>query len=329
MHDPIPTVIYARISQDPRDTGLGVERQLQDCSVLRLHGLTVVAELVDNDTSAYSGKRRPQYEALLDVIRSGAVRKVVAHHTDRLHRRLRDLVEYCDVVTAAGVTTHTVKAGDLDLSTPSGIMMAQIKGAVDEAYVSEARDKNIRMRRQIAERGGRHKTARCYGWDDDGLTLRESEAAIVREIIDRLIAGEPQTRIAASLNQRGLSTGRGKLWTGIGVKKVALRASNAAIRTYYEQEFDAVWEPIVTRETYRHLQAVMQGKDSRRHKRGAGRRYLRRASRSVVSGGASSASEPPGATPRAPTAVMGDSRTQPSGRAAARPAGTSPLWSTW
>ena len=52
--------IYARISSDQDGTTLGVQRQLEDCRKLAADlGWQVVDEYVDNDLSAYSGKRRP------------------------------------------------------------------------------------------------------------------------------------------------------------------------------------------------------------------------------------------------------------------------------
>ena len=62
--------IYARISLDRRD-GEGAARQLADCRELaKSRGWTDIAEYVDNDISAYSGRRRPEYERLLDDLRA-------------------------------------------------------------------------------------------------------------------------------------------------------------------------------------------------------------------------------------------------------------------
>ncbi|MEB0014852.1 recombinase family protein, partial [Glaciimonas sp. Cout2] len=59
---PNRAAIYVRISRDRVGAGLGVERQEDDCRVLaKQMGLEVVRVLVDNDISAYSGKKRPGY----------------------------------------------------------------------------------------------------------------------------------------------------------------------------------------------------------------------------------------------------------------------------
>lgn len=277
---PLRAAIYTRISNDPRLTGLGIERQLEDCMELcDRNGWKVVAVYPENDTSAYSGKRRPQYEKLCQSIKDRDIDIVVAWHTDRLHRRLLELVEYTNLVRDGErmvVQTHTVKAGDIDLSTPSGIMIAHIKGAVDESYVSEAREKNLRGRRQIAEKGGRHKVARVYGWEDDGIALRESEAMIVREMASRLISGETGTSIAADLNARKIPTIRGGgIWHGITISKMASRASNAAIREHRgELHYNGQWQPIMSVETWERVKLALDSRQSLQFKRGAGRKYL-------------------------------------------------------
>ncbi len=63
--------------------GLGVERQQEDCEALiKQLGGSVVAAYSDNDISAYSGKHRPGYEALLQSIKNGEIDAVAVWHQD-------------------------------------------------------------------------------------------------------------------------------------------------------------------------------------------------------------------------------------------------------
>src|SRR5882724_1805720 len=81
--------IYVRISRDRAGAGLGVARQEEDCRALAARlGVEVAADAIysDNDLSAYSGKPRPRYLAMLEDIRAGLIDVVLAWHTDRLHR---------------------------------------------------------------------------------------------------------------------------------------------------------------------------------------------------------------------------------------------------
>ena len=125
--------------------GLGVERQEQDCRELGARlGWTVVEVFADNDLSAYSGKRRPRYRAMLEAMPAGRIGAVLAWHTDRLHRSPIELEEYIAACNdGRDVPTHTVQAGPLDLSSPSGRMVARQLGAVAR-YESEHRSERVR-----------------------------------------------------------------------------------------------------------------------------------------------------------------------------------------
>ena len=79
--------MYARISEDREGAGLGVERQLGDqCALFAQLGLRLTGVYADNDLSAFTGKPRPDYLAMLTDLDSGGAKVVTAWHTDRLHR---------------------------------------------------------------------------------------------------------------------------------------------------------------------------------------------------------------------------------------------------
>lgn len=147
--------IYCRISRDDREgSGLGVKRQETDCRALAKRlGWTVAEVYTDNDVSAYSGKPRPAYKRMLGDLRAGNVNAVLAWHTDRLHRSPRELEEFIDVIEAGKAVVHTVQAGPLDLSTPSGRLVARNLGAAAR-YESEHKAERIRRKHlESAEQG--------------------------------------------------------------------------------------------------------------------------------------------------------------------------------
>ena len=143
--------IYARISSDRTGAGLGVERQIEQCRELaRRLNLEVVEVFTDNDISAYSGKRRPGYEKLLEAIRCGDIDAVLCWHTDRLTRRMKDLSDYVEACQARKVITHTVQSGHLDLSTADGLLHASL-GVVIAAHESQHKGERIRAQKRQAE----------------------------------------------------------------------------------------------------------------------------------------------------------------------------------
>ena len=82
----------------------------------------------DNDLSAYSGRRRPDYERMLTDIEAGVITAVIAWHPDRLHRRMAELERYISVCDKHGVRTRRCGLGSWDLSTAAGKMTARQSG---------------------------------------------------------------------------------------------------------------------------------------------------------------------------------------------------------
>lgn len=173
--------VYARISEDREGAHLATERQTDDCRELaeRLSTPQVEYKIVkifeDNDLSAYTGKPRPGYKAMLAALREGEAECVLAWHTDRLHRSPAELEEYIDVCGPAGIPTRTAKAGDLDLSTATGRMIARQLGVQARYEVERMIERSRRARDQKATHGEYAGGPRPFGYEEDGLTPRTLE----------------------------------------------------------------------------------------------------------------------------------------------------------
>lgn len=215
-------VVYARISHDAglddpeaTDEGLGVKRQVDDCTALADSlGLTVVATYADNDVSAAGrAKARPQYEAMLASVRDGGAGVILAYSNSRLTRRPRELEDLIDLHNQTGVAIRTVVSGQDDLSTADGRMVARIKANVDAA---EAERTSERVKRQKQQRlqagmppGSRYRT---FGYTRDWQAVK-GEATIVRDVFARVAAGESVNSITNDLRSRDLTTVSGKPWS--------------------------------------------------------------------------------------------------------------------
>jgi len=269
--------VYLRISQDRSGEGLGVQRQEQDCRKLADSlGWTVAKVYEDNDTSAYSGKRRPAYAELLADIDSGAVAGVIAWHPDRLHRSPRELEEYIDLAERMKVVTHTVQAGKWDLSTPSGRAVARTLGAWAR-YESEHKGERIRRaRQQQALAGGWHGGIRPYGFEPDGVTVRDCEAREIARAAESVLAGASLRSCVRDLNERGIptATARGP-WTSLALKDTIMRPRTAGLSSHLgEVVGPAVWPAIVGEDTWRAVCAILSDKSRRTNHRGGTVRWL-------------------------------------------------------
>jgi site-specific DNA recombinase len=224
--------IYCRISQDRDGAGLGVSRQEEDCRKLAAdRGLTVTRVFVDNDVSAYSGKKRRGYSEMLDALQRGEASVVLCWHTDRLHRSPVELEAYIDVCKAHEVRTFAVKSGELDLATDSGQMIARMLGA---AARYESDQKATRVRRameQKALKGEWLGGPRPFGWQFvDGVPEPHPvEAAVVADVCNAVLQGQSLGSIVAGLNASGITTSVGKPWGYAQLRQMLVRPRNAGL----------------------------------------------------------------------------------------------------
>ena len=253
--------IYVRISEDREGAGLGVERQEADCRALaeRLEWDVIEPPYVDNDTSAYSGKPRKRYRDLLADLRTGKADAVLVWHTDRLHRSPKELEEYIEVCQPREIPTQTVKAGPLDLATPSGRLMARQLGAFARFESEHHSDRAKRQRLQAASSGRWAGGLRPYGWEADGLTVVEHEAETIRWMAAELLSGTSLRAISRRLNARGERTSTGKPWTAKAVQLLLLRPRNAGLSVYQgEIVSDAPLLPaILDADTWHGVRAIL------------------------------------------------------------------------
>jgi len=263
----IAAAIYARISEDREGRALGVGRQVGDCrALIERRGWTVAGEYTDNDLSAYTGRVRPAYRRLLDDVRSSRVEAIVAWHPDRLHRSPRELEEFIEIVEGAGIPVETVTAGDIDLTTPSGRVVARTLGAMAR-YESEHKSERIRRKHAELAAAGRPVGGgtRPFGFEADRVTVRADEATLIREAAGRVLAGDSLRGICADWNRRGIVTPTGGRWMQQPLRRLLMSPRIAGWREHAgAMVARAVWPAIIDRDTLDRLRAVLS--DPRRRK---------------------------------------------------------------
>lgn len=232
--------IYVRQSLDRTGQGMAVARQIAECRELcERNGWAVEEIYQDNDVSATSGKPRPQWRRLLADLADGRHDVLVCWHTDRMYRRLRDLVDLVEIAERRALMIATVKASDLDLSTPSGRMVASLLGSV-AAYEGEQKGaRQVAANRQRAQQGVVLWTRRPFGFrrDGDEIAIVEEEAAEIRKAAQRVIDGATLTSIADELNRRGVRTTLGREWSVTSVRRVLLNPRTAGRVTSKGEDF--------------------------------------------------------------------------------------------
>lgn len=255
--------LYTRISSDPNadtdDGGAGVARQESDCRVLaeRL-GWTVADVYTDNDISAYNGRVRPAFEAMLDAIKRGQYDGLLCWHTDRLTRSMKDLERVIEVCDAAQVPIRTVNGGDLDLSTATGKMLARILGSVSRQESEHKSERQRRANIQRAEAGGWWSSHRVFGYTTDGK-LHDVEAAMIRQAAADVLAGMSLRAVVKGWNASGVKSSRGAAWNVSRIKRMLLNPRYAALRAYHGKIVGpGDWEAVLDLDTHHGLVAMLK-----------------------------------------------------------------------
>jgi site-specific DNA recombinase len=80
--------------------------------------------------------------------------------------------------------------------------------------------------------GEPNSSTRPFGFEEDRVTIREEEAAIIRDFASRALAGEALVSLADELNTRGIQSAQGNPWKNTTLKKMLSRPINCGRITY-------------------------------------------------------------------------------------------------
>jgi hypothetical protein len=154
---------------------------------------------------------------------------LISWHLDRVLRRAVDLERVLDAIESHRLPVPVVflQAGEIDLTTPSGRLLARILAAV---AANEGDIKSARLSEQRAQQAyaGKAHGPLGYGYDSEQRIIPE-EASIVREVAERVVQGDTLYSIAADLNARGVPTPADGKWDARRVTKVVERGQRAEL----------------------------------------------------------------------------------------------------
>jgi site-specific DNA recombinase len=247
----LPIDVYARISLDGDNDEEGVKRQVRDIvKSLKAQGLPIGQTFVDNDTSAYTGVERPEYEKMLQRLRDGKSGGIAGYHLKRILRRMVEMEDLIAIVEQTGIRVITIASSELDLNSASGRAIGRILAAFGQMEVEEISE---RMQAYFADRAGRgephRRGRRPFGYNDDWLTLHPVEGPAYRKLFDQIIAGSTLSEIADQWERAGIVDRNGHRFpvSNIRAKILAPRARGAV--THQGEVIDGVvgkWEPVVS-----------------------------------------------------------------------------------
>lgn len=267
--------LYARLSKDRNGTRKAVERQLEDCRELveRLGGV-VTHVFVDNDTSAFTGAPRPEYQRLKLALENGDIDAAASWKFDRLNRKVTESFEYWKLFETTLRPTYTVLSGQITDASASTFEQYMNSGVRGEGEVRVMCERVQRAKLQSARAGKFGGGNRPFGFTNDGMSIVPEEAAVLHQMADRLLNGDSYRTIALALNDQGITTTKGRPWRALKISQTLFRKRNFGIREHLGHEYPAAWPAIFDAEMAAKLYVAQAGRSALRNSRGKGRTHL-------------------------------------------------------
>ncbi len=291
--EPTPAALYARVSSDRQDVDLSVAAQLRALrDYARENGYVVAREYVDE---AESGRvdDRPRFKEMIDTASNANApfREILVWKFSRFTRKREHAVVYKSMLRRKGVRVVSITEPADD--TPTGKLLEGIIETVDEFYSENLAQEVRRGMREAASRGFWVGSRTPYGFNrvmvQDGAKERPvlepdpDAARVVRRIFDLADAGTGMLQIANTLNDEGITSPAGKLWSKNGIHFIlrnevytgtlvwGASARSKAEPVRVEKAFPA----IVSRAKFSRVNALMRSRAPKRtHPRRVASTYL-------------------------------------------------------
>ena len=246
--------IYLRLSRET-ESSTSITRQREACHAFAAsRGWDIVLECEDVDVSASKRRLdRPGLTTIREAMERGDIEIVLFWRTDRLARSIIDFSTLMAEADAHGVALVSATE-PLDLTSPMGRAMAQIVAIFAEMEARAISDRTKSSHRHLLHvgraTGGKlpHWLDRIPNPDGPGYveTLNPERAAIVREALTRLTAGESANAIAADFRARDVPrTYKNTPWRNSAILRWAHSDALTGQRFSYGQTVrDATGQPV-------------------------------------------------------------------------------------
>ncbi|OCW84455.1 hypothetical protein A8M60_10670 [Nocardia farcinica] len=208
---------YLRVSKsdDKDDESLTIETQRRLIRALcEAREWTYGPEYIDEGVSATKTRGiSTDWATMLSEVGTGRFDVIVARDLDRLLRTLQDLVKLIDI----GAKVATVN-GEIDLTTADGEFRATMLAAVARFEIRRKAERSVAANESRRLRGEPIVRAKILGYDEDGMTQIDDEAAAVLKAFKDFVAGKKITHVARDLAEAGFTTARGRAWSNENIR---------------------------------------------------------------------------------------------------------------
>lgn len=266
-------MIYARYSSHAQ-RDVSIEQQFDACGRFAAAGNYAVVERYAD--RAISGKtdNRPQFQRMMRDAHKGGFDFVIAWKSNRMGRNMLQAMVNESKLAELGIRCLYVEE-DFD-DTAAGRFALRNMMNVNQFY-SENMAEDVR-------RGMADNASKCmvnnlppYGYrkgKDGRFEINEEQAAVVREIFSRVLAGWSIYDIQTDLNNRGIRTGRGSEWKKQSFGHLLQNEKYVGVYRWADVTVDGGMPAIVDRDTFDRVQILLKSKKKPRGKQRMNDEYL-------------------------------------------------------
>lgn len=148
--------------------------------------------------------------------------------------------------------------------------MAAVAANESDAKARRSKRKMLELAQAGKPAGG---GTRPFGFRPDKITHDEAEAAVIRDLVSRLLAGEPLVSLTQWLHDNDVRTVMGKEWRTVTVRNLLKSPRIAGLREHQGQVIGkAAWPAIITEDEHARIVALLT--DPARRTNRTARRYL-------------------------------------------------------
>lgn len=242
-------VIYARYSSHSQ-TEQSIEGQLRDAyAYAERCGYKVIGEYIDRALTGTTDLR-PDFQRMMKDAEKRQFQIVIVWKLDRFARNRYDSAIYKRHLKRFGVRVVSVMENITD--SPEGIILEGLLESMAE-YYSANLSENIRRGQQASMAKGWFcggAVPMGYRVQDHKLVPDEKTAPLVRELYARYAAGESLSDIAASFNQRGFRTSRGREFAVGTFDRIVPNPAYIGEYTYGGQLVPDLAVPLIDKDLY-------------------------------------------------------------------------------
>lgn len=243
-------VTYLRYSDHKQDDGFSIEYQTSEVETFAANnGIVIDKYYIDKAQTATKVAGREEFFALINDVKEGKVKSLIVYKLSRLFRNSLESAKYRELFRKHGVKLMSVTEV-VNEDTSSGRFQTNIMASVDQ-YQSETISDHVKSSmREMARQGFYTGGIVTYGFDvkevPNGKKKRKVfvphaiEADIVKRVFDMYVQGMSFGMIRDTLNNEGIRTRRGKLFTNTHISHIIKDDMYIGVYRYKTRGYDDI-----------------------------------------------------------------------------------------